>query len=111
MMSPSEAPDPELLKTLLEPMLDDFQYWLSRAQTLLEDEDIHFLSTEAQADLLARVGQAQQEVQVAQSLFQAIGGQAGVDPAVVMGWHRLVAECWQVMIRFRVGQANPTETH
>jgi hypothetical protein len=110
MMSPFEAPDPELLKTLLEPMLDDFQYWLNRAQMLLENEDIYFLSTNAQADLLARVGQVQQEVQVAQSLFRALGGQAGVDAAVVMGWHKLVAECWRVMIRFQLEQAKSTGT-
>lgn len=109
-MSPFEAPDPELLKTLLEPMLDDFQYWLNRAQVLLENEDIYFLGTDAQADLLARVGQVQQEVQVARSLFRALGGQAGVDAAVVMGWHRLVAECWRVMIRFQLEQAKSTGT-
>jgi hypothetical protein len=109
-MLPFELPDPELLKTLLEPLLEDFQYWLSRAKTLLTEEDILFLSAEAHADLLARVDQALQEVSAAQSLFQAIGCQAGVDAEVVMGWHKLVAECWQVMIQFRLGQVDPTET-
>ena len=38
--------DTELLKTLLEPLLGDFQYWFSRAITLLESELIPFFSQE-----------------------------------------------------------------
>ncbi len=109
-MIPSSIPDSELLKSLLEPLLEDFQHWLGRARTLLTHEQIAFLSTDEHADLLARVEQVLQEVNVSQSLFQATGCQAGVDPAMMMQWHRLVAECWQVMIRFRLGEANPTET-
>jgi hypothetical protein len=105
----SNVPDPELLKTLLEPLLDDFQYWLSRAKTLLCTEEIGFLNAEAHADLLARVEQTLQEVNAAQSLFQAMGCQAGVEGEVIMGWHKLVSECWQIMIQHRLGQANAIE--
>jgi Protein of unknown function (DUF2605) len=105
----SNVPDPELLKTLLEPLLDDFQYWLSRAKVLLSTEEVSFLTAESHADLLARVEQTFHEVKAAQSLFQATGCQVGVEGAVIMGWHTLVAECWQVMIRYRLGQANAVE--
>lgn len=105
----SNVPDPELLKTLLEPLLEDFQYWLSRAKTLLSTENVSFLSTEAHSDLLARVEHALQEVNAAQSLFQATGCQVGVDGGVIMGWHALVAECWQIMIQYRLGQSSPIE--
>ncbi|MCG9893190.1 MAG: DUF2605 domain-containing protein [Thermosynechococcaceae cyanobacterium MS004] len=108
-MFPADLPDPELLKTLLEPLLEDFQYWLSRAETLLIEEDIAFLDAEAHADLLGRVEQTLQEVQATQSLFQAIGCQAGIDTEIIMKWHKLVAECWQVMIQFRMGNPNATE--
>jgi Protein of unknown function (DUF2605) len=108
-MFPANLPDPELLKTLLEPLLEDFQYWLSRAQSLLVEEDIAFLDAESHADLLGRVDQALQEVQVAQSLFHATGCRVGVDTAVITNWHKLVAECWQIIIRFRLGDPNPTE--
>lgn len=100
----SNLPEPDLLKTVLEPLLDDFQYWFSRSSTLLETEEIAFLGTEQQADLLARVHQAQQEVGAVQSLMKATDGQAGVDTSVLMVWHQLVIECWQVSMRFRTEQ-------
>lgn len=98
----SNVPEPELLKTLLEPLLEDFQYWFERSQSLLETQEIGFLGAENQANLLARVKQAQQEVSVTQMLLKATDGKAGVDTAVLMPWHNLVAECWQVAIRFRM---------
>jgi hypothetical protein len=72
MISPS-VPDPELMKTLLEPLLDDFQHWLGRSRALLVDEKITFLSADEHADLLSRVEQVLQEVNISQSLFQATG--------------------------------------
>ena len=105
-MYPIDLPDPELLKTLFEPLLEDFQYWLDQAKVLLTDERIDFLETAAQADLLTRVEQTLQEIQVTQSLFRATDGQAGVDSAVVMNWHRLVTECWQVSTRFRAANSS-----
>ena len=104
-MFPTNLPDPELLKTLLEPLLEDFHYWLSQAKDLLIKEDIALLEAESNSDLLARVEQALQEIQVAQSLFRATNSQVGVDTAVIMGWHKLVAECWQVASRFRMGNS------
>jgi Protein of unknown function (DUF2605) len=102
-MFPTNLPDPDLLKTLLEPLLEDFHYWLSQAQDLLMKEDIACLEAECNSDLLVRVEQALREIQVAQSLFRATNSQVGVDTAVIMGWHKLVAECWQVASRFRTG--------
>ncbi len=58
----SNLPESELLKALLEPLLEDFNYWFARSAKLLETEEIPFLSDEDQSDLLARVKQAQQEV-------------------------------------------------
>ncbi|MEO0352772.1 MAG: DUF2605 family protein [Cyanobacteria bacterium P01_A01_bin.15] len=42
---------------------------------------------------------------VSKSLSQATGNQAGVDMSVVMSWHQLVQECWNVAMRFRQQQA------
>jgi hypothetical protein len=95
---PSEQ---KLLKTILEPLLEDFQYWFSRSQNLLESERIDILSEEEQSGLLARVQQSQKEVAAAQMLFQATEGQAGIEMAVLMPWHQLVAECWQVSRHWR----------
>ncbi|MFQ3616238.1 MAG: DUF2605 domain-containing protein [Cyanobacteriota bacterium] len=103
-MSGSSTPEPDLLKTLLEPLLEDFQYWFERSQALLESQSIVFLSDEQQADLLARVLQAQQEVQTAQLLLRATDGRVGIEAAVMVPWHSLVTECWQVSSRFRLAQ-------
>ncbi|WAL58325.1 DUF2605 domain-containing protein [Thermocoleostomius sinensis] len=99
--SNSNLPEPELLKSLLEPLLDDFLYWFERSRSLLEGNTLNFLSTEAQADLLQRVRQAQQEVETARMMLKVTDGQVGLDTAVLMPWHRLVTECWQVSMRFR----------
>lgn len=96
----SNIPEHELLKTILEPLLADFQYWFSRACSLLESEKIKFLGSEQQADLLSRVKQAQQEVSTAQMLFKATGGQVGLEASTLMPWHQLVTECWQVAMRY-----------
>lgn len=96
--------DPDLLKSLLEPLLEDFRYWFEQSQQLLEMNDISFLTAEAQADLLARVITAQQEVGTAQMLLKLTAGQVGVETAVIAPWHHLVQECWQVSRRLRQGQ-------
>jgi hypothetical protein len=98
-------PEPDLLKAVLQPLLEDFQYWFERSRQLLETEEIPFLSRNEQFDLLTRVKQAQQEVSTAQALFQATGGQVGVETAVLMPWHKLLTECWQVAMRFRQEQS------
>jgi hypothetical protein len=100
-MPNSNLPESDFLKTLLEPLLDDFLYWFDRSRSLLEIQDLKFLGDGQQADLLSRVKQAQQEVAVAKMLLLATEGQAGVDTAVLMPWHQLVAECWKVGMRFR----------
>lgn len=104
MFNPSNfnTPEPELLKALLEPLLEDFQHWFERSHTLLESQEIEFLGHEKQADLLERVKQAQQQVSTAQMLMRATDNQVGVETSVLMPWHQLVTECWQVAIRFRL---------
>lgn len=100
-MSNSQPTEQELLKSILEPLLEDFQYWFSRARTLLESERISFLNEREQEDFLARVKEAQQQVNVAQMLFKATEGQAGIETATLVPWHQLVAQCWQVAMRWR----------
>lgn len=101
----SNLSEPELLKSLLEPLLDDFQYWFSGAHALLTTKVIASLGTEKQADLLARVTQAQQEVAAAQALFRVTGGQVGIETAALLPWHQLVSECWQVSARYRISES------
>ena len=95
-MSRQQPNEKELLKTVLEPLLEDFQYWFERSRTLLESEQMPFFSTQEQAQLLERVVESQKEVQTAQMLFQATNGAAGIDSRMLLPWHQLVAECWNV---------------
>lgn len=98
-------PESELLKTLLQPLLEDFKYWFGRSRTFLENEKVSFLEPQQQSELLARVKQAEQEVNTAQLMFQATGGQVGIDMATLVPWHQLVTECWKVAMQFRSEQA------
>ena len=103
----SSAPEPEFLKSLLEPLLDDFIYWFERSRSLLENHELNFLGKAQQDDLLQRVRQAHQEVETARMMLKVTEGKAGLDTAVLMPWHRLVTECWQVAMRFRTERPHP----
>lgn len=100
-MRDSNLPEPELLKTVLQPLLEDFQYWFARSRELLEKEQLSFMSHQEQSDLLLRVKQAQDKVNTAKMLFAATDGQVGIEMETLMPWHKLVTECWQVAMRFR----------
>jgi hypothetical protein len=104
-MTNFQLPESELLKTILKPLLEDFQYWLGRSRSLFETETISFLTPEEQSHLLNRVKQAQQEVSAAQMLFNATDGQVGIETASMIPWHQLIAECWQVAMRWRTEQS------
>ncbi|WP_030006567.1 DUF2605 domain-containing protein [Picosynechococcus sp. NKBG042902] len=96
MFSPEPADEKQLLKAVLAPLLDDFLYWFDLSLTALEKKSLSFMAPAEQEDLIARIRQAQGEVMATKSLFQATDGNAGVDFQVLMPWHQLVSECWQV---------------
>ncbi|BAZ43530.1 hypothetical protein NIES4102_05310 [Chondrocystis sp. NIES-4102] len=95
-MSTEQPTEKELLKTVLEPLLEDFQYWFERSRSLLESEQMSFFSDQEQAQLLEKIIQSQKEVQTAKMLFYATEGSAGIDSRMLIPWHQLVAECWNV---------------
>lgn len=104
-MSNTASPDPEMLRQILEPLLEDFVYWFSRSQSLLSQKRLDFISEESQKDLLARVENALKEVGVAKSLFKITGHQVGVDIATMRPWHELLIECQGVGMRYYRNQA------
>ncbi|MBW4642163.1 MAG: DUF2605 domain-containing protein [Goleter apudmare HA4340-LM2] len=104
-MGDSNPPGSDLLKTVLEPLLEDFQYWFARSRKFLETERLSFMSEQEQSALLLRVKQAQDELSTAKMLFTATDGQVGIDMAMINPWHQLVTECWHVSMRFH--QARP----
>lgn len=108
-MSKSHPSEQELLQNILQPLLVDFDYWFGRSVELLEGEPISFLSQRAQSELLTRVKHAQHEVTTARMLFQAVNGQAGIEPSQMVAWHQLVTECWQVSMQLRQSQQSRIE--
>ncbi|ELS00985.1 Protein of unknown function (DUF2605) [Xenococcus sp. PCC 7305] len=100
-MSSQQPQDQELLEALLEPLLEDIQFWFNRSVSLLESETMPFLSHSEQAQLLKKIKHHQQEVYSAQILFQATGKQAGVSSKTLFEWHQVVAECWSIAKRWR----------
>ncbi len=96
--------DPELLKTLLEPLLEDFDYWFSRSKTLLESERMTFMTESSQQEVLGRVVESLSAVSVMRSLMVATENRAGVEMSVLMGWHKLVHECWGISMKYRQTQ-------
>ena len=96
----------DVLQAVLKPLLKDFTYWFNQSRSLLERHDLPHLTTDQQADLLARVQQAQQDVAAAKALFQATGCQVGIDPAALGPWHQLVAECWRTSMAYHAACAD-----
>ncbi|MEC4818192.1 MAG: DUF2605 domain-containing protein [Scytonema sp. PMC 1069.18] len=104
-MRDSNLPEPELLKVVLQPLLEDFQYWFARSRDFLEKEQLSFMSPDEQMNLLTRVKQAQEEVNTAKMLFSATDSKVGIDMATLMPWHQLLTQCWNVAMRFRSQQS------
>jgi len=98
-MGDSNLPNADLLKSVLEPLLEDFQYWFERYSQILENEKIQFMSEQEQLNLLKRVKDAECELNTVRMLFTATEKQVGIDMASVMPWHQLVTECWSVGMR------------
>lgn len=100
-MFPQQPQEKDILKTVLEPLLEDFQYWFSSTRTLLESERLPFYSEQEQAELLQKIKHGQQQVTAAQMLFKATAGKAGIDFKMLIPLHQLVAECWDVSRKWR----------
>lgn len=104
-MSNTSSPDPEMLKNLLEPLLEDFIYWFDRSHKLLSSNRLDFLAEADQQKMLDRVEHALKEVGVAIALFRVTSHQVGVDMATMRPWHQLLMECQAIGMRYYRNQA------
>ena len=100
-MSAKQPSEKELLKQVLEPLLDDFIYWFSRSLSLLESEKMPFLAEDEQTALIAEIKSARDQVSTAKMLFKATEGEAGIDSKMLLPWHNLVARCWDIAKAWR----------
>lgn len=91
----SDQSDQPLVQSILEPLLDDFQYWFRETQALLNSPKANCLDESERQELAEQLDNAKQEVSIARTLMLATGGNAGVDVSVVGQWHQLVNKCWK----------------
>ncbi|ADI64686.1 Protein of unknown function DUF2605 ['Nostoc azollae' 0708] len=78
-MGDSSSPTPELLQSVLEILLEDFEYWFARSRELLQNDIVSFISDQEQCDLLNPINQAQAELSRSKMLFTATGKQVGIN--------------------------------
>ncbi len=109
-MFDSNLPEPDLLGKLLAPLLDDFEHWFGRSQTLLETETIDFIGSDSQAALLARLIEVRQEVKTARMLLNLTEGEVGLETSLLMTWHQLAAECCHIAMRHRLKNLSQPES-
>ena len=98
---PPGNPDAPLLQSVLEPLLDDFQYWFSESKILLNSPKADCLNAEQRKSLINQIETALQEVATARILLLTTDGQAGVETSLVMSWHQQVLQCWQAAQQIR----------
>lgn len=103
MFSPESSHQPEqpLVQAVLEPLLDDFQYWFSETAALLESPKAACIDMSERQALADQITEAQREVATARTLMLATEGSAGVDVSLVGKWHQLVSRCWQTARKIR----------
>jgi LmbE family N-acetylglucosaminyl deacetylase len=98
--------DSEVLKFILEPLLEDFVYWFGRSLLLLEQEQINFLTPSQKNDLINRVKANLEAVKTAKMMYKLSGEQVGIEVQAMMPWHNLLMECRAVGMQFRQSQTN-----
>ena len=105
----AEPDSKQLLNELLSPLLEDFHYWFGKSVRLLEDNRIEFLPPDRQATLLEKVRIAQSELQSAEQLYNLSDNRVGIDPKLIVKWHRLLMECGNVGRQYRQLQSVRSE--
>lgn len=97
----------ELMRQILDPLIQDYHYWLGRSQRFLSEENLTgLISTEEKTLLMNRILEAQSELQVAESLYKLSNTEVGIDPGLMAKWHRLLMDCAELGRQFR--QRNPS---
>jgi Protein of unknown function (DUF2605) len=104
-MTDSTFQDSDVLKYILEPLLEDFDYWFGRSLLLLEKEEINFLTEPQKNDLITRITNTLQAVKTAKMMYKLSGEQVGVEVQAMMPWHNLLMECQAIGMKFRQSQA------
>lgn len=91
----------ELLDSLLNPLLEDFDGSFARGLKLLEICPERVLDHARQAELRGRLEQAQAELRAARALRAATPAPMALEMATIAPWHALLVEVWSLSAALR----------
>ena len=89
----------DILESLLESLLTDFEYWFSRGYELIEQSSDEVMNFEERQDLSGRLAEGLQAVKAARALTRAAGKPVAVSMKAMAPWHGLVTEVWGLSAR------------
>lgn len=103
---PPSAPA-ELLDSLLNPLLEDFDASFRRGLLLLDHCPQRVLKPAEQAELRQRLERAQAELLAARALRSATPAPMALEMATIAPWHALVVEVWSLSAALRAAGISP----
>ena len=95
----ADADAGDILESLLESLLADFEYWFTRGYELIEQSSDEIMTLDERQDLSARLEEGLQAVNAARSLTRAAGKPVAVSMKAMAPWHGLVTEVWGLSAR------------
>ena len=95
----TDADAGDILESLLESLLTDFEYWFTRGYELIEQSSDEIMTLDERQDLSARLEEGLQAVNAARSLTRAAGKPVAVSMKAMAPWHGLVTEVWGLSAR------------
>ena len=95
----ADAEAGEILESLLESLLTDFEYWFTRGYELIEQSSDEVMNFEERQDLSGRLEEGLQAVKAARALTRAAGKPVAVSMKAMAPWHGLVTEVWGLSAR------------
>ena len=98
----------ELMSTLLGSLLDDFDGWFDRGETLLCDCPDHVMAEPERLEMAGRLAEARKAISAARTLLAASAQPMAVSMEAMAPWHRLMTEVWSLSARV-ASQRIPSE--
>ena len=95
----ADAEAGDILDSLLESLLTDFEYWFTRGYELIEQSSDEVMNFEERQDLSGRLEEGLQAVKAARALTRAAGKPVAVSMKAMAPWHGLVTEVWGLSAR------------
>ena len=89
----------ELMSSLLDSLLDDFDHWFNRGEELLARCPNRVMASEDQQRLAERLLEGRQAIAATRALMSAASQPMAVSMDAMTPWHGLVTEVWGLAAR------------